>query len=484
MIILVADDDRFIRFTIKSMLTEILSEEHIILEASNGKEMVQFCEENQPDIVFADIRMPYLNGLEAIEKSLKYAPETEFVIISGYSEFEYARKGLVLGIHDYLLKPVEEEHLAAVMEELKEKLEKKKKDSNTAFRLKVLDTFNYFSKVGFHEGYEEFELPENMSYLTFGVILHNTRKNEELEVQNRILKELRTIGAEVVRKTGYYADVYSVNGTLYIVFAAENEEWILAKIRKLKHSEFFADEGVRFFYFFADSMQEILKISEMLDENAIVEMNEKPGELLEFTKLSYEDSALDVMQKTALLLDAWRQAEGVVYKEILNQMYREYKDTELNLNLEYMAAYCTEITGENFDGKSFKGFCKSFVDISESMYGNAVNAKEEEGDIVEQVKEYVQKYYMNDIGIGQLSEEYHLTANYLSTLFHQKTGIKFIDYLTEIRMTKAKALLISNKTASVQDISLMVGYNSARHFSTLFQKETGMTPTVYRKNRL
>lgn len=149
-----------------------------------------------------------------------------------------------------------------------------------------------------------------------------------------------------------------------------------------------------------------------------------------------------------------------------------------------MAAYCTEITGEKFDGKSFKGFCKSFVDISESMYGNAENAKEEEGDIVEQVKEYVQKYYMNDIGIGQLSEEYHLTANYLSTLFHQKTGIKFIDYLTEIRMTKAKALLISNKTASVQDISLMVGYNSARHFSTLFQKETGMTPTVYRKNRL
>lgn len=333
MIILVADDDRFIRFTIKSMLTEILSEEHMILEASNGKEMVQLCEENQPDIVFADIRMPYLNGLEAIEESLKYAPETEFVIISGYSEFEYARKGLALGIHDYLLKPVEEEQLAAVMEELKEKLEKKKKDSNTVFRLKALDAFNYFSKVGFHEDYEEFDLPENMRYLTFGVILHNTRKNEELEVQNLILKDLRAIGAGVVKNKGYYADVYSVNGTLYTVFAAENTEWILAKIRKLKDSELFNDGGVRFFYFFADSMQEILKISEMLDENAIIEMNEKPGELLEFTKLSYEDNGLDVMQKTALLLDAWRQAEGVAYKEILNQMYREYKDTELNLNL-------------------------------------------------------------------------------------------------------------------------------------------------------
>lgn len=133
MIILVADDDRFIRFTIKSMLTDILSGEHRILEASNGKEMVQLCKENQPDIVFADIQMPYLNGLEAIQESMKYVSETEFVIISGYSEFEYAKKGIILGIHDYLLKPVEEEQLAKVIEELQQKLEKKKMISMSRF---------------------------------------------------------------------------------------------------------------------------------------------------------------------------------------------------------------------------------------------------------------------------------------------------------------------------------------------------------------
>lgn len=484
MIILIADDDRFIRFTIKSMLTEILLGEHVILEATDGKEMVQCCRENQPDIVFADIRMPYLSGLEAIEESLKYVPETEFVIISGYSEFEYARKGIELGIHDYLLKPVEEEQLAAVIGELQRKIEQKKKDSNTSFRLKVLDTFNYFSRVGFQEEYEEFVLPERFRYLVVGVIMRNGKhRDEEAGFEERILKDIQALGAGIVKEGGYYTDVYSANGTPYAVFASENTEWIMSRMNKINQLEF-QKMGVRLFYFFAESMKSIYEISEKVDENSIIEMNEKPGVMLDYAALSTGEKEREVISRTGKLLEAWRQADGISYKEILNQMYREYKEVELDLNLEYMAAYCTEVTGEKIDGESFKAFCRSFIDISEGMYKNAVTSRKEESDIVDKVKEYVQKYYMNDISISQLSEQYHLTANYLSTMFHQKTGSRFIDYLTKIRITKAKTLLISNKTASVQNISLMVGYNSARHFSTLFQKETGMTPTVYRKNRL
>lgn len=350
--------------------------------------------------------------------------------------------------------------------------------------MKLLDTFNYFSRVGFQEEYKEFVLPEQFRYLVGGVVMHSRqRRDEEAGFQECILKEIRLLGTKVIKEGGYYADVYSVNGTPYAVFASENTEGILSRLNKVNQA-IFHEMGARLFYFFADSMREITEISEKLDENSIIEMNEKPGIILDYVSLSNGEEEEDVMRKTGKLLESWRQADGVSYKEILNQMYRAYKDKELSLNLKYMASYCTEMVGERIDGTSFKTFCRSFIDISESMYGNAVNTKIEESDIVDKIKEYVQKYYMNDISISQLSEQYHLTANYLSTMFHQKTGCKFIDYLTEIRMTKAKTLLISNKTASVQDISLMVGYNSARHFSTLFQKETGMTPTVYRKTKL
>ena len=115
------------------------------------------------------------------------------------------------------------------------------------------------------------------------------------------------------------------------------------------------------------------------------------------------------------------------------------------------------------------------------MY-SGLNRKD--SDVIDQVKEYIQKYYMNDIGIGQIAEHFHLTANYLSTIFHQRTGRRFIDFLTETRIEAAKKLLLQNSSASVQDIALMVGYNSARHFSSLFQKQTGMTPSAFRKERV
>ena len=88
---------------------------------------------------------------------------------------------------------------------------------------------------------------------------------------------------------------------------------------------------------------------------------------------------------------------------------------------------------------------------------------------------------MYGIGISQIAEQFGLSANYLSTIFKRKTGERFIDYLTRIRIEAAKKLLIQNASASVQDIALMTGYTSSRHFSTLFQKYTGKTPTVYRK---
>lgn len=107
----------------------------------------------------------------------------------------------------------------------------------------------------------------------------------------------------------------------------------------------------------------------------------------------------------------------------------------------------------------------------------------EERDIIEEVKRYIQRYYQNDISISQIADQFGLTANYLSTLFHRKTGGKFIDYLTKTRIEAAKKLLVQNVSATVQDVALMVGYNSTRHFSSLFPKQTGENPSLYRKNR-
>lgn len=483
MVILVADDDRLVRFTVKSMLAEILENEYSILEAANGRDMIELCREKQPDIVFADIKMPYVNGLDAIAEAKKENTRTEFVIISGYSDFEYAKKGIKLGIHDYLLKPVEEEQLQQVVEKLKEKLEKQKTQSNSEFQLKLLDLFNYFSTVGVVGDYEECELPYNFRYRGFALFMKNSRRQKENpHIHKKIIEEVQKLGRENVKSGGYFVLLYSGEGTPYFVFASSptEDERICSRMRKVNMSIPDESDSIMF-NFQCDSIKEIYRISETLDANFWVGMNYPSGSILKYQEEEITESGRELLKMIYQLLNAWENADGVVYKEILNKMYRENKDKILPVQLSNVAAYCSKVTGEKISSDSYKAFCRALVDISEQMYKNVSS---EESGLIEQIKEYIQKYYMNDISISQIADQYHLTANYLSTIFHNKAGCKFIDYLTDIRMANAKRLLIKNASASIQDIAMLVGYNSARHFSTVFQKQMGMTPTAYRKEKI
>ena len=126
MIILIADDDRLARFNIKSMLGELLGDTgDIFLEARDGEEMVRICGQNDPDIAFVDISMPCMNGLDAIAQCRECSSDTEFVLVSGYSDFQYAQQAIRLGVNEYLLKPVDAEQLGGVLEKLQAIVKKK-----------------------------------------------------------------------------------------------------------------------------------------------------------------------------------------------------------------------------------------------------------------------------------------------------------------------------------------------------------------------
>ena len=122
MIVLIADDERLVRFAMKSMLSEFMEDsEDIFLEAVNGRDMVKVCKDKKPDVVLADISMPYMDGLEAISECKKYSPMTQYVIVTGFSEFEYAKRAIHLGVNEYLLKPVDSQKLRTGIEKIKQR---------------------------------------------------------------------------------------------------------------------------------------------------------------------------------------------------------------------------------------------------------------------------------------------------------------------------------------------------------------------------
>jgi len=112
---LVADDERPARFVLRSLLEELGYPPEAIEEAAGGAELVEKARERRPDCVFADIRMPGMDGLSAIKAASPDTPLTRWVIVSSHAEFEYARSALRLGVTEYLLKPVRAEELAACL---------------------------------------------------------------------------------------------------------------------------------------------------------------------------------------------------------------------------------------------------------------------------------------------------------------------------------------------------------------------------------
>lgn len=486
MIILIADDDRLVRFSIKSILGEILGDSgDIFLEARDGEEMVRLCKESQPDIAFVDIRMPRLSGLEAISQSKEYCRHTEYVIVSGYSDFEYAQKGIRLGINEYLLKPVDEEELREVVEKLSEKVKQNKADSNSRFQLKVMDAFNYYSTMGTVMSWDGYGGMDGYGFMVFMLRAKAGQNDWErtADFQRRILEEISALGRNIVQRKGYYAAAGNGYGTPCIIFYVrkDNRDYILSQLSRISAKIYREEMTIHYLVWFeAEKLEDVCVRCEKIEKDLELLIQEKPGAVCRYEDLVRGKKEREFLHLTGKLTDSWAQADGVACREIMNRMWREYKSEKLELNLKNVSDYCSLVTGTKVEYGSLKSFCRSLVENSDHMYDTM---RRTDSDVIDQVKDYIQKHYMRDVSISQIAEQFHLTANYLSTIFHQRTGKRFVDYLSETRVEAAKKLLVQNASASVQDIALMVGYNSARHFSSLFQKQTGMTPTAYRKEK-
>ncbi|CAN7502896.1 response regulator [Paenibacillus sp. LjRoot153] len=121
--VILVDDEFMIKLSLNKLIQDLDNKFQVIGEAEDGEEALQLIEQLKPNLVITDIRMPGLNGLELVEQAKSKYPETEFIIVSGYEEFDYARRALRLGVSEYLLKPLVPEQVHQVLGAIYEKFE-------------------------------------------------------------------------------------------------------------------------------------------------------------------------------------------------------------------------------------------------------------------------------------------------------------------------------------------------------------------------
>ena len=154
--ILIADDEELVREGLKDILRGMAQGDEVF-EAENGRILIEKAYEIKPDICFVDIRMPGVSGLEAIEKLTVDFPDISWIILSGYSDFDYARKALNLGVLDYLLKPATESEVETALQRAAEKRLDKGRLKREKFEYRVSGVLNNSSAVEFDEFLRQFE---------------------------------------------------------------------------------------------------------------------------------------------------------------------------------------------------------------------------------------------------------------------------------------------------------------------------------------
>ncbi len=527
---LIIDDEEIIRRGLEAIIKRSEVKCSKIYTAADGWEGLELIIKYQPDIVITDIKMPHLDGLELIARVQKISLKRPvFIIISGYDDFNYAKQAIKYGVKEYLLKPIDKEEMIQLLHnislELDDNIQRHEAELVKNMQSKVgmeLLKEKYFNQLIQGDIYDEKTFRKQLSSL--GVVfnsnlfrilvieycIQNQESPKVLDEMDRFaLKDAVDDGISVITKE--FWSFYDTSLRLVILlcnadnFLIENHiKKIYEQINKylsvyIKVDTFLGvGNGVTGLDSIQHSYEEALNMAlykvirqpgEILFSKGMDDINENPNYHNNFTRLASEVE-LCMKNNVAKLLDEFFHQmqfdQGSISK--LSTFYNEFN--------QYMYDYFTE-KGIDFTvvfepGTDDFRELDSFWDleqIKEYLNGyllkicniiSAYRATSPDRKIIEQVIRYIRDNYDKDINLNIVANLFHKNNSYLSVLFKKETGQNFIDYLTMIRIEKAKELLAQNRLKIV-DVSNKVGYPNAKHFCMVFKKVVGLSPTQYRE---
>lgn len=461
--ILIADDERMLRLSLISMLEELFPGEHMCVQAKNGRELLALAAEQQPDIAFVDIRMPLLDGLGALRELHTVSPQTQAVILSGYSSFEYAQAAVGLNVQEYLLKPVSTETLQKSVETARRRIADRQGAAGRQFAHAAAAAWN--------------RPPEQMEY--------STEMGGRLTLLLLMTSDWAT-GAAQYRKlvrgdlTGrlsqglMYALLHTDSGDTAIVVKGD-PTGLRARLQELAGS---ALSGV------ALPIQSLAALSaaRLQCERAVaVRSCVQFGKIMVLNDATIRQAERFAPLSGALceLCTAFRDRQALDYKNVLNRIYRCEACRALWQQAEpaSLRGFLQARLGEGaVDTGDYRAFVRSLMDFADRIYQTSDTVP---NDPIEKAKAYIRQHYMADLGIGCMAELLGISPNYFSRIFSERENTTFIRYLTEVRIENAKRLLKSRPQLTVQQVAQQVGYSSVRHFTKTFTKVVGRLPSAY-----
>ncbi len=485
----------------------------VCCEAKDGKEALAMYEQYQPDIVLTDIVMPYMDGLELSEKLLKDNKELSIILITGNSEFEYAKKAVKLGVCDYIVKPFEKEELIITLLKLQDNIRKVLEISNEqdAFKEEVRE--QQLRQYIYRKNDYAIELADEKVRFPYPFFLVVTVSIDLYE--NKIGTEdilnwktiLTSMLQDMIQINGKQEVFHDYEGNIVTILNFENQQSMeeyqgyefedLTKLAK-EHIGIDISVGISGYCSSVSKLQkgyyQTLQALSSIYAPHTTHIFDYKTLLKECKREFYSSDLVNEINKAFDVLN-YENIEMVIEQE-LNRI-KEYENIE-NATMIYMSllsilfSYLTklgrsisDVFGEDFQPYSILNnegnYTKKRLFLYD-CYHKAIQYELEHQDtktqqVARQAKEYIDVHFSNpNLSILDISKELLMNQTYLRKMFKAEYKMTITEYITKCRMERAKELILS-ENIKLSYVSYEVGYNDPSYFGKCFKKYYGYAPS-------
>ena len=523
--LLICDDEVKICRLINNLINwEELGVE-VVGMANDGLTAMRIADEQKPDIIITDIRMPGMDGLDMIRRIREQKMDTDFIIISGYRQFDYAQKAIRYGVEDYIVKPINEKELYQMVSRIIEKrnrnrrLIRGKEDAEMRLRenRKIMQS-NYLNRLldggrESDEGHQQLDLQGTMRAVLIKPDI-DCRENGP-DIYRALLRKVGEIVDEVFGQMSISCVSAVKDEGVFLILSYDENVDLNNVLRRLKRKIIMQSNA--FFPRFTITIgigrekNSISNIGESIEEarravlsrlfigtGEMIREEELPRETGDSGKELFPHTAKGIMLDKIEIFDA-QSICGMVCSVGLKMERMDTTDGSLvkKVTESILRVYLfgTEIIRgdgseqEIRDRRNLKFcMCQSSEEVFEQLGGFLRDDLEQLMDRKNQAqlrpirdaRRYLQEHYNETVRLEDVTEQLGFNSAYFSTLFKKETGKTFSEYLIELRISRARNLL-TDTSDPVADISEQVGYTDLKYFSKIFKRKTGLTPSEYRK---
>lgn len=535
--VMIIDDEFYFREALKvSIPWEELGLE-VCGEAKNGKDALEKVADLNPDIMIVDINMPIIDGLEFIQSVKETGIESKFIILTGHSEFNYAKQAVQLGVNNYILKPVNEEELISSLIEIKEiikretsikfefeGLKQQVRDSIPLLKDKLLNELLQGSLIP-----KENETLKKMEYLKINIksdyylvitieLDCGDDTNWDNEEKQLWKYAVSNISSEILDEKFIFDICYDIDDRICIIVGMDGTQ---------NKGDFLTQ---------LESRLELVRaaICKHLDFTITVGVGSEKAELFDIP-VSYRESIIALKHKLTLgknriilyslvaesgikgtvfsgeyrsqLLMNIRTADEEEVNKLISQVFMRVRGENIHHQILFvvcieMVAVCMEamvemglriedvITKGSFnlveEIQSKKSIAEMETWIKEIFMHTLETIKKNKiskaSRLIEEVKKYISSNYQSsELSIDEIARNLFVNYAHLCFIFKRDAGVTINEYLTEFRIRKAKELFDSGNTL-ILDVASKVGYADASYFGKCFKKYYGLAPSKFIEN--